>query len=174
MTKNLGTNSIITTTEDRDLIMERIFNAPRELVFKMFSDPVHLANWWGPEGWETNIRHFDFKPGGIWLYCMKCMDKNQGDFYGQESWGKAVYHEMIVHEKIVYTDSFVDAKGNVLDEMPEILVTMNFIEEEGKTKVITRSQFSSIEALQQVMDMGVVQGFVSQFNRLDALLQVVN
>jgi uncharacterized protein YndB with AHSA1/START domain len=92
---------------------------------------------------------------------MRCTDKNQGEFFGQESWGKAVYQEIIAPEKIVYTDVFADQEGNAVDGMPEMLITMNFVNTKGKTKLITRSQFASIEALQQVMAMGAVQGMAS-------------
>ncbi len=171
MSENKVTNSMTTNIEGQVLVMERIFNAPRGLVFKAFSEPERLASWWGPRGWQTENRKFEFKPNGVWHYCMRCIDENQGEFYGQESWGKAVYHEIIVPEKIVYTDTFVDEKAKAVEGMPEILVTMIFNEHEGKTKLITRSQFASIETLQQVMDMGVVQGFASQFDRLDDLLK---
>lgn len=167
----MSEKNIISNVEGRDLIMERIFNAPQELVFKMFSEPEHLVRWWGPEGWQTENRVFNFKPNGVWHYCMRCIDENQGEFYGQESWGKAVYQEIIVPEKIVYTDVFADEEGHAVDGMPEITVTMTFIEHEGKTKLITRSRFASIEALQQVMKMGIIQGFSSQFIRLDLVLE---
>jgi len=162
--------NLVTKVEGRELVMERIFDAPRDLVFKVFSESDHLAKWWGPKGWQTENRKFEFKPNGVWHYCMRCIDKNQGDFYGQESWGKAVYHEIIEPEKIVYTDMFVDEDGNAVDGMPELLVTMMFVEHEGKTNIITRSRFASVEALQQVMDMGVVQGVTSQYERLDDYL----
>lgn len=171
MTEKKGTNSVSVITEGEVLVMERIFNAPRELIFKAFSESVQLSNWWGPKGWRTENRTFEFKPNGIWHYCMRCTDENQGEFYGQLSWGKAVYHDIIVPEKIVYTDMFADKDGNAVNGMPEILVTMIFNELEGKTKLTIRSQFASIETLQQVMDMGVVQGFSSQLDRLDDLLQ---
>ncbi|ALC82966.1 MULTISPECIES: SRPBCC family protein [Bacillus] len=171
MSENKVKNSFTTNVEGRVLVMERIFNAPRTLLFEVFSDPEHLANWWGPRGWQTENRKFEFKPDGVWLYCMRCTDENQGEFFGQESWGKAVYHEIIVPEKIVYTDQFVDEDGQPVGGMPEIKITMEFIELEDKTKLITRSEFTSIENLKQVMDMGVVQGFASQFDRLDDLLE---
>ncbi|OAH63138.1 hypothetical protein AWH49_07320 [Domibacillus aminovorans] len=105
MSENKITNSMTTNIEGQVLVMERIFNAPRGLVFKAFSEPERLASWWGPRGWQTENRKFEFKPNGVWHYCMRCIDENQGEFYGQESWGKAVYHEIIVPEKIVYTDT---------------------------------------------------------------------
>jgi uncharacterized protein YndB with AHSA1/START domain len=160
-------------TEGKVLVMERVFNAPRELVFKAFSEPEHLASWWGPQGWQTEILQFEFKPDGVWHYCMKCTDKNQGDFYGQESCGKGIYHDINAPEKIVYADMFVDGEGNAIDAMPEIFVTINFIEHERKTKLIMRDEFDSIETLQKVKDMGVVQGVNSQFARLDDLLEAI-
>lgn len=101
---------------------------------------------------------------------MRCTDENQGEFYNQESWRKAVYQEITVPVKIVLTDMFADEEGNAADGMPVILVTLTFVEHEGKTKLIMRSRFASVEGLQQVMGMGIVQGCASQFYRLDDLL----
>jgi uncharacterized protein YndB with AHSA1/START domain len=171
MSDNKVTDNITTSIEGRDLVMERIFDGQRDLVFKAFSNSEHLAGWWGPSGWQTENRAFNFKPDGVWHYCMRCTDENQGEFYGQESWGKAVYQEIIVPEKIVLTDMFADEEGNAADGMPVTLVTLTFVEHEGKTKLIMRSRFASVEGLQQVMEMGVVQGCASQFYRLDDLLE---
>ncbi|MCF6136503.1 SRPBCC domain-containing protein [Alkalihalobacillus berkeleyi] len=168
-----ATKSIRTQVEGRDLIMERIFDAPRELVFKAYSEADHLARWWGPQGWETTIQRFDFTPGGEWRYCMKCVDKNQEDFFGHESCGLAVYQEITSPEKIVYTDSFTDQEGNKLDGMPEMLISMEFVDHEGKTKLVTRTQFATEEVLKQIMDMGVVEGTSSQFEKLDAHLKQI-
>jgi uncharacterized protein YndB with AHSA1/START domain len=157
--------------EDQTLIMERTFDAPRELVFKVFSDPTHLAHWWGPKGWHTEIRQFDFKPNGIWHYCMRCTDKNQGEFYGQESWCKAVYQEIIEPEKIVCIDTFTDQEGNAIEGMPEMLITLTFLEFEGKTKLINHTRFASAEALKFVLDMGMIEGMAESLDRLAYLLQ---
>lgn len=89
-------NKMISRVEnDTVLVLERVFNAPRELVFKMFKEPEHLKHWWGPKGWELPVCNIEFRPGGVWHYCMKCFDRNQGEFYGMESWGKAVYKEIV-------------------------------------------------------------------------------
>jgi uncharacterized protein YndB with AHSA1/START domain len=171
LAENEATGNIITKVEGRDLILERFFNAPRDLVFTVFSDSDLLESWWGSMGWETENITFEFKPNGIWHYCMRCTDENQEDLFGEESWGKAVFQEIIIPEKIVYTDTFSDEQGNIIEEMPEILVTMSFIEQEGKTKLIARSQFESAESLQHVLEMGIVEGFDSQSERLDFLLE---
>lgn len=171
MSESEATSSITTKIEGLDLIMERIYDAPRDLVFHVFSDSEFLESWWGPIGWETENRQFEFKPNGVWHYCMRCTDENQEEFFGQESWGKAVFREIIVPEKIVYSDTFSDEEGNTDEEMPEILVTITFIEKEGQTKLITRSQFKSTETLELVMETGIVEGFASQSVRLDYLLE---
>lgn len=157
-------------TEGNVLVIERLFNAPRDLVFRAYSESDRLEKWWGPEGWKTENFQFEFKPEGIWHYCMTCLDKNQGEFYGQESCGKGIFQEIVEPEKIVYTDYFADKAGNVNEEMPGMKVSLTFTEQDGKTLIITRSEFASEEDLKQVMEMGVVEGFSSQMNRLDDLL----
>ncbi|MCZ8518576.1 MULTISPECIES: SRPBCC domain-containing protein [Paenibacillus] len=170
-TKENGASKMISRVEGQELVLERVFDAPRELVFKVFSEAEHLKRWWGPRGWELTVCHVDFRPGGVWHYCMKCMDEAQGDFYGYESWGKAVYSEIVEGERIVMTDYFSDAEGNIIEGMPPSTNTMNFLEHEGKTKLVSRSRYASPEALQQVMDMGMLQGITETWDRLEEELQ---
>ena len=158
---------------DNVLVLERTFNAPRELVFKMYKDPEHLKRWWGPRGWEVPFCTVDFRPGGVWLYCMKCVDKNQGDFFGMESWGKAVYKEIVEPEKIDYVDYFCNSEGTVNPDMPSTDATLEFIDEGGKTKLVSRSTYVSAEALKTVMDMGMLQGITETWDRLEELLMAV-
>ncbi|BCG61592.1 SRPBCC domain-containing protein [Paenibacillus sp. URB8-2] len=164
------TNKMVTRVEGQKLVLERVFDAPRELVFKAFSEAEHLKHWWGPRGWTLPVCNIDFRPGGVWHYCMKCVDEKQGDFYGMESWGKAVYQEISEPETIVYTDYFSDAEGNVTEGMPSSHITMTFVEHEGKTKVISRGRFESAEALKTVMDMGMEQGITETWDRLEEYL----
>lgn len=165
-------NKMVSNVVDgRILVLERVFDAPRELVFQMFKEPEHLKRWWGPKGWEIPVCTVDFRPGGVWHYCMKCVDPNQGEFYGMESWGKAVYKEIVEPERIIYNDYFSDAEGNVNDDLPSSLITMEFIDLGGKTKLVNRSEYVSPEALQNVMDMGMLQGITETWNRLGELLE---
>ncbi len=158
---------------DKVLVLERVFDAPRDLVFKMFKEPEHLKRWWGPRGWELPVCNVDFRPGGVWHYCMKCVDQNQGEFYGMESWGKAVYKDINEPETIVYTDYFSDAEGNENEAMPATEVTMEFIDLDGKTKLVSRSEYVSAEALKSVMDMGMLQGISETWDRLEEQLSEV-
>ncbi|MCM3690833.1 SRPBCC domain-containing protein [Neobacillus niacini] len=108
------------------------FNAPRELVFKAFTESDHLKNWWGPKGWTFEVFKSEFRPGGVFHYSQKPDD-------GNKMWVKFVYSDMITPEKIVYTSFFSDEEGtevrapfNVNWPM-EILNTITFNENEGKT-----------------------------------------
>lgn len=158
---------------DKVLVLERVFNAPRELVFSMFKEAEHLKHWWGPRGWEVTVCNIDFRPGGVWHYCMKCIDRNQGEFYGMESWGKGVYKEIDEPDRFVYTDYFSDAEGNVNEELPATVVAMEFIDLGGKTKLVSRSEYVSAEALKTVMDMGMLQGITETWDRLEERLNEV-
>ncbi|MCF6408437.1 SRPBCC domain-containing protein [Pseudalkalibacillus salsuginis] len=170
----MSNNAMISRVEnDRVLVLERIFDAPRELVFKMFKDPEHLKRWWGPRGWELPVCKVDFRPGGVWHYCMKCVDQNQGEFYGMESWGKGVYKEIIEPEKIVYVDFFSDSEGSTNDSMPSTNITLEFIDLGGKTKLINRAEYASAEGLNTVMDMGMLQGITETWDRLEEVLSAV-
>ncbi|MBW7477337.1 SRPBCC domain-containing protein [Paenibacillus oenotherae] len=166
-------NKMITKVEGPQLTLERVFDAPRELVFQAFSEAEHLKHWWGPRGWTLTVCNIDFRPGGIWHYCMKCIDENQGDFFNYESWGKGVYQEIIDGEKIVYTDYFSDAEGNEAEGMPSTQVTLTFEEHEGKTKLTSSSIYASEEALKTVLDMGMEQGITETWDRLAEHLQAV-
>lgn len=76
-------NSLKVKAEGRTLVMERLFDAPRDRVFKAFSEAGQLESWWGPKGWQTEVRSFAFKPNGVWHYCMRCTDENQGSISGR-------------------------------------------------------------------------------------------
>jgi len=164
-------NKMTVKVEGQVLTLERVFNAPRELVFKAFSEAEHLKHWWGPRGWTLTVCNVDFRPGGVWHYCMKCMDPNQGDFYGMESWGKGVYKEIVEAERIDYVDYFSDAEGNEAEGMPSADITMLFENHEGKTKLVSITRYESAEALKAVIDMGMEQGITETWDRLEEHLQ---
>lgn len=104
---------------------------------------------------------------------MKCVDRNQGQFYGMESWGKGIYKEISEPESISYTDYFSDAEGTINEEMPSTEVTLEFVDEDGKTKLINRGEYVSAEALQSVMEMGMLQGITDTWNRLEEHLNEI-
>ncbi|QGH36144.1 SRPBCC domain-containing protein [Gracilibacillus salitolerans] len=149
------------------------FNAPRELVFKAFTESEHLQNWWGPTGWTFNVTKSDFRPGGVFHYSQKPAD-------GDVMWVKFVYNEIIAPEKIVYTSFFSDEEGNIVrapfdENWPlETLNTMTFTEDEGKTTltaVITPASATEeeIKTFRESKDM-IYEGFSGTFNQLEDYL----
>ena len=101
MTKN-------TVNEKERMVITRIFDAPRALVWKAWTDPQYVMQWWGPKGFTAPVCQMDFRVGGKLLLCMKTPD-------GQEGWNLVEYHEIVPHEKIVSTMYFSDSKGNRVD-----------------------------------------------------------
>ena len=150
----------------KELVLERVFKAPLQLVFDAFSKAEHLSRWWGPRGWEVPYCTVDFRPGGKWHYCMKCVDQAQENFYGMESWGLGIYRDIEAPARIVYTDYFSDAEANINEAMPPTLSTLTFEEVEGGTKVVNRATYASEDGLKTVMDMGMLQGITETWDRL--------
>jgi uncharacterized protein YndB with AHSA1/START domain len=172
MTTNNAANKLISKVEDNVITLERTFDAPRELVFKAFSENEHLKRWFGPKGWSLPFSNIDFRPGGVWHYCMKCIDESQ-EYFGAESWGRAVFHEIVEPERIVFTDAFSDAEGNISEGMPQTRVTNTFVEHEGKTKLISHAEYASAEAVKTVMDMGLIEGTTSHYDNLEEYLEKI-
>jgi uncharacterized protein YndB with AHSA1/START domain len=170
----MNKNNISVNNETNEFIAERVFDAPRVKLWNAFADPDALAKWWGPHGWETTIKTFELQPQGIWLYGMKCVDENQGEFFGQESWGKAVFEEIDEPEKIVYRDSFADANGNINNAMPTGTTTIEFHEVDGKTRLVSRTKYEKAEELQAVTNMGMEEGFSQTWDRLAEFVENEN
>ncbi len=97
-----------TKNEPERMVITRVFDAPRELVWKAWTDPQFAKQWWGPKGFTTPVYEMDFRVGGKFLFCMRTPD-------GQEFWNAGEYHEIVPHEKIVYSMYFSDSKGNKVE-----------------------------------------------------------
>lgn len=160
MTQN---NHDTASASEWEFVIERTFAAPRELVFKVFSECEHLTHWWGPSGWTLPVCQIDFRAGGVWFYCMRGPE-------GEESCGKATYQEIIAPERIVYKDAFADADGNVMPGMPEMVTALTFTEHDGKTRLTSRTQFPSAADLKSTLDMGMAEGIKETWDRLEAHL----
>ena len=127
-------------TTEQELVIERVFDAPLELVWKAWTEPEHMMRWWGPKGYTAPACEIDFRVGGKYFNCMRSPE-------GQDYWSTGVYREIVPLERIVATDSFADEHGNVVPathygmtaEMPlEMLVTVTFEDLGGKTKLTLR------------------------------------
>lgn len=157
--------------DNNTLIIERTFNAPRERVWEAYADPEQFCAWWGPEGWETTVKELNLTPGGKNHYCMKCVDENQGEWFDQESWGMMVFEQVDKPASFTYKDYFSDADGTLNKEMPTMTITMNFTEENGKTKMVSRGVVESKEQLEQLVNMGMIEGMTSSLDKLEAFVE---
>ena len=113
-------------------IISRTFDAPRELVWKAFTEPARMKEWWGPKGCTVIASKMDLRPGGTYHYGMRMPD-------GKEMWGKFVYREIVAPERLVFVNSFSDENGG-LTRHPmsptwplEMLSTFRFTEADGRT-----------------------------------------
>src|SRR6202000_1960651 len=90
------------------MVVTRVLDAPRELVWKAWTDPKYVMQWWGPKGFTCPACESDFRVAGKFRFCMRMPD-------GQEGWNGGEYHEIVLHEKIVYSMYFSDSEGNKAD-----------------------------------------------------------
>lgn len=125
------------TNDNREFIVSRTFDAPRESIFKAWTEPKLMSQWFGPKGFKGEAVKMDLKPGGTYLYNLTSAD-------GNKMWGKAVYREITKPSKLVWVNSFSDPQGGI-NRHPmnptwplEMLTTVTFDEEGGKTKVTVR------------------------------------
>src|SRR5262245_41399320 len=124
----------------QDLVITRVFDAPRALVWKAWTEPEHFKKWWGPKDFTAPVAQIDLRVGGKYLACMRGPD-------GKDYWSTGVYREIVPNERLVYTDSFADARGNPVpasdygmggDWPMESVVTVILEEYQGKTRFTLR------------------------------------
>lgn len=156
--------------ENKKLIVEFTAAGPLDKVWRAYAEKDMFEKWWGPEGWETTTKEFNFAPGGRVHYGMKCVDENQGEWFGQTSWGVMDIQSVEDGKSFTYKDYFSDEDGKLNMEMPALTVTNEFVEEDGKTKIISTSLADSAEQIEELIKMGMVEGFSSQLNKLNALV----
>jgi uncharacterized protein YndB with AHSA1/START domain len=153
-------NKLQVEKKGRELILSRVFDAPRELVFEMYSKCEHIRHWWGPGEWPVTFCKMDFRVNGIWHYCMSGPD-------GQESWGKGIYQEIVRQQKIAWKDYFSDKDGNINEKMPGMLNHIELADYRGKTKITSLTHFSTPEEMKKIMEMGVIEGINMAFDQLE-------
>jgi uncharacterized protein YndB with AHSA1/START domain len=149
---------------ETEITMTRVFDAPRELVFKAWTDPEQLARWWGPHGFTNPVCETDPRPGGRWRIDMRGPD---GTIYPN----KGRYLEVVVPERIVYTDDVDDDATAWGDAPPPSTVqTVTFEDVGGGTRVTVVVRVDSVEARDAMIEMGAVIGWTESMERLEALL----
>lgn len=154
--------------------LSRIIDAPRELVYKVFTDPEHMRHWWGPKGLKIVDAKMDLRPGGIFHYGMQAPD-------GSVMWGRFLYRQISAPERIVFINSFSDAEGGVTRHPMapgwpmEMLTVFTFEKiDDGRTKLnVTSSAYNASDEEIATFEEGylsMTNGFGGTFDKLEAYL----
>jgi uncharacterized protein YndB with AHSA1/START domain len=162
MTKN-------TVNEIERMVVTRVFDAPRELVWTAWTDPKYVMQWWGPKGFTCLSCEMDFRVGGKFLYCTKTPD-------GQEFWNGGEYHEIVPHEKIVSSMYFSDSKGNKIEpaelgiehEAIEGAYDVTLFEDLGDGQ--TKLTFIGNETMQNAIESGQLEGMNEVLEKAAAVI----
>ncbi|GGD60629.1 SRPBCC family protein [Paenibacillus nasutitermitis] len=159
---------------ESELFITRVFDAPRETVFKAWTEADRLAQWWGPQGYALEVEKLELFPGGQFLGCQRSPE-------GHVMWGKFMYKEIIAPEKLVFIQSFSDEKGNTIrapfsETWPlEVSNHLTFSEEDGKTTLtLSGGPYQASEderAAYESMRPHIQQGLMGTLDQLDAYLK---
>jgi uncharacterized protein YndB with AHSA1/START domain len=168
-------NDPLMQSADREFVITHVFDAPRALVFKAWTDPKHMAQWWGPHGFTNPICEMDVRPGGAYRIVMRGPD-------GVDHPAKGVYREVVEPERLVMTinhselsDEWHDLVNPNRDKAAgkpavEGLTTVTFEEQGGKTKLTIRMLFESAAVRDALLRIGMTQGWSQSLERLEALV----
>ncbi len=152
-----------TVNETQRMVITRIFDAPRELVWKAWTDPKYVMQWWGPKGFTSPVCKIDFRVGGKFLFCMRTLD-------GQEGWNGGEYHEIVPYEKIVSSMYFADSSGNRIElegtehEAVEGVHDVVLFEDIGNGQ--TKLTFIGNEPMKNAIESGQLEGWKETLDKV--------
>ncbi len=150
----------ITLPSDKEIMMARAFNAPRDLVFKVVTDPAMIPSWWGPRYLTTRVDRMDLHVGGAWRFVQTAPDGSEFAFRGE-------YREITPPSRMVQTFEFELMSGHVVQE------TMTLEEVDGITTMTVVSLFDSTEDRDGMLNSGMESGAVETHDRLEELLSSI-
>ncbi|EPG72559.1 hypothetical protein LEP1GSC058_0900 [Leptospira fainei serovar Hurstbridge str. BUT 6] len=166
-------NAVSVKIAERELVLTRIFDAPRELVFRVWTDPKHVVNWWGPNHFTNPVCEMDFRPGGKYRIIMRSPEGVDYPVAGS-------YLEIVENERIVSTVFVVEHPKEWIEEMRnsigqdeeanslDSVVTVTFEDhEKKKTKLTIRSRFESDTVRDGFKKMGMVEGWTQSLERFE-------
>jgi uncharacterized protein YndB with AHSA1/START domain len=155
-------DSIDLDRDPRSIIGVREFDAPRDLVFSAFSDPKHLAQWWGPNGFSTTTLSFDMRPGGVWRFVMHGPD-------GRDYQNRIIYEEIVPPERLVYRHG-----GGDDVEPVQFRQTIIFEDLGGRTCITWRGDFpSAAERDRVIKEYGAAKGLAETLARLSGYVAAI-
>jgi uncharacterized protein YndB with AHSA1/START domain len=147
-------NGNVEPVADREVVIERIYDAPARLLFKAWSRPEHLMKWFGPVGWPLTLCEVDFRVGGRWRFAMTGASGKQNTPFG------GTYLEIVPNRKIVFDNTF-EAPG-----AETMIMTITFEEKDGRTKLTHHTLFASVAMKNHHVGAGFVQGTNSGLDQL--------
>ena len=153
--KNTGTLKV-TLPSEREIVLTRVFDAPRHMIYDAWTKPELLKRWFGPRGWSLVVCEVDLKVGGKWRFGLRSPD-------GKEMGMRGVYRELVPPERDVHTESFDDFPG-------ESLVTGVLLEVDGKTTMTATILYPSQEVRDAVLKSGIEHGAAETYDRLAEML----
>jgi uncharacterized protein YndB with AHSA1/START domain len=154
---NAEQTTVLTTPTDREIVTERVFDAPRERVFAAYTDPELIPQWWGPRGHTTTVDQMDVRPGGAWRFVLR-------DGSGEESGFRGTYREITPPERIVQTFEWEGMPGHVIVE------TAEFEDLGDRTKVTGTQLFHTSWERDGMLGSGMEGGLAETHDRLAELL----
>jgi len=150
--------AIFAFPSDREIVMTRVFDAPRDLVFKTMTDPNLIPLWWGSKRLTTTVDRMDVRPGGVWRFVQRGPDSNEYAFNG-------VYREIVPCNRMVDTFEFEGMPGHVMHE------TATLEEQDSKTKLVVTALFQTVEDHDGMLNSGMEEGWAESLDRLEELLE---
>jgi uncharacterized protein YndB with AHSA1/START domain len=147
----------LTLPSDTEIRMTRVFDAPRELIFRAYTDPEQISHWWGPSRYTTTVEEMDVRVGGQWRYVQRGEDGQVFAFHGE-------YREIMPPARLVSTFEFEGAPGEV------VIDTLTLEDLGGRTRLTMTSSFGSKEARDGMLESGMESGAGESWQRLEALL----
>jgi uncharacterized protein YndB with AHSA1/START domain len=154
----MSTMQIVAKPGSQEIRFTRLFDAPRELVYRAWTDPGMIARWMGPRHLTTTVVEMDARPGGLWRFVHRDPDGREFGFHG-------VHHDVAPCERLVRTFEFEGMPGHVS------LETLTLEEAGGRTRVVGQSVFQSVEDRDGAVSSGMEAGMAEGFDRLDELLR---
>lgn len=142
----------------REIVISRVFDAPRELVFQAWTESKHVAQWWGPRGFSNTLSEMEVRPGGVWQFVMHGPD-------GAEYKNQIAYLEIVKPERLVYAHSGDEAVGP-----GQFHVTVSFAELGNQTRLTMRMEFDSVEERERAEAFGAARSGIQTLDRLEGFL----
>jgi uncharacterized protein YndB with AHSA1/START domain len=155
-----GNKFTVTTPTDSEIVMTRVFDAPRDLVFEAHTSCEHMSHWWGPRKYEIASCDVDFRPGGVWRIVHRGPEGDEYVFHGE-------FREIVRPERITWTFEWEGMPGHVSVQ------TVVFEERDGKTTLTATAGYDTVEERDANLESGMLEGAAETYDRLEEYLDIL-